>query len=188
MFERFSGEARDVVTGAREESLALRHGRIGTEHLLLGMLREPGSLPARLLAAHDLDATRVRAGVIAAVVAGDDLDAQALSSIGIDLDTVRERVEETFGPGALDLPAVSRGRVVSGRVPLTPRAKKSLELALREAVAMHSRQISSGHLLLGVLREGAGLAARVLREAGLDLPALAEEVRAGLRAEAGSPP
>ncbi|MGY1836219.1 Clp protease N-terminal domain-containing protein [Blastococcus sp. SYSU DS0510] len=176
MFERFTQEARDVVVGAQAEARALRHGRVGTEHLLLGMLATPGSTAARVLAGHgvthDVAVTAVRT-----TVAAGDLDADALSSLGIDLDAVRDRVEEAFGPGALDGP---RGRRTGGHVPFSPRAKKVLELALREAIALKSRTITDGHIALGLIREGQGLAMKLLHDRGVDVPALREDLRLAL--------
>jgi ATP-dependent Clp protease ATP-binding subunit ClpA len=176
MFERFTQEARDVVVGAQAEARALRHGRVGTEHLLLGMLAAPGSTAARVLAGHgvthDIAVAAVRGNA-----AADDLDADALSSLGIDLDAVRDRVEEAFGPGALDGP---RGRRTGGHVPFSPRAKKVLELSLREAIALKSRTITDGHIALGLIREGQGLAMKLLHDRGVDLPALRDDLRLAL--------
>ncbi|NEK60289.1 Clp protease [Geodermatophilus sabuli] len=173
MFERFTREAREVVVGAQQEARALRHGRIGTEHLLLGLLAQPGTTSARALGRHGI--TRQVVVDALAPLAGDDLDAAALTSVGIDLDAVRTTVEATFGPGALDAPRDPREP--SGHIPFTPRAKKVLELSLREALAMRSRSITDGHILLGLLREGAGLAMKVLYDRGVDLPALRDELR-----------
>jgi ATP-dependent Clp protease ATP-binding subunit ClpA len=121
-----------------------------------------------------------RGAVAADVVrsAGGGLDAAALTSLGIDLDAVRSSVEAAFGPGALDGPGTRRA--TQGHVPFSPRAKKVLELSLREAVATRSRTITGGHILLGLLGEGEGLAAAVLLGRGVDLPALRDEVRLAL--------
>ena len=173
MFERFTREAREVVVGAQHEARALRHARIGTEHLLLGLLAQPATTSARVLARHGVD----RQVVVEAVrgFVGDDLDADALTSLGIDLDAVRERVEEAFGPGALDGPP---GR--QGHLPFTPRAKKVLELSLRKALALKQKTITDGHIALGLIREGEGLAMKVLHDRGVDLPALRDELRLAL--------
>ena len=94
------------------------------------------------------------------------IDGDALASIGIDLDEVRRRAEESFGPGALDFqPGACRE---PGRVPFTPRSKKSLELALREAQACGDEFIGSEHLLLGIARVEDGVGARLLAERGYD--------------------
>lgn len=96
-------------------------------------------------------------------------DAEALRAIGIDLDEVRRRAEETFGPGALEwiVPTRHRGRTKAcaplvGRIPFTPRAKKVLELALREAKHLRHGYIGTEHILLGLVREGEGLASGML--------------------------
>jgi hypothetical protein len=94
-----------------------------------------------------------------------------LKLIGIDLDAVRAKVEETFGPDAL-APRVPEKRGLFGRRPRSPftgRARKVLELALREALVLKHNYIGTEHILLGLLREGNGLAARVLVEQGFDL-------------------
>jgi ATP-dependent Clp protease ATP-binding subunit ClpA len=182
MFERFSTEARLVVVGAQEEARRLRHGRIGTEHLLLALLRQPASPTADVLVRHGLTHAVVEASVVSLVGDGG-LDAEALTSLGIDLDAVRERAEEAFGPGALDRgsPSAARGRR-PGHIPFTPRAKKVLELSLREALAQKQKAITDGHVLLGLLREGEGLAMKVLADRGVDPAALRREVTAGLAA------
>ncbi|GII53027.1 Clp protease [Planotetraspora thailandica] len=189
MFERFTDEARQTVKLAMENARRLRHDRIGTEHLLLGLLEQPGTVSARLLNGHGLDHGRASAAIVQAVGAppAGDLDADALESIGIDLSAVREKIEAAFGPGALDRSPSRdhRGILVSGRsIPFGPRAKKVLELSLREALALKSRDIRDGHILLGLIREGEGLGARILADTGVDLAALGTEVRA----EIGGPP
>ena len=171
MFERFTNEARQVVVGAQTEARLLHSGRIGTEHLLLGLLSQ-GTPTSAVLARYGL----TREALTEAIGAGD-LDAEALGSVGIDLDAVRTSVEATFGPGALDGPP-SAAR--SGHVPFTPRAKKVLELSLREAIALKSRSIADGHIALGLLREGEGLAMKVLADRGVDPQALRSEIRAAL--------
>jgi ATP-dependent Clp protease ATP-binding subunit ClpA len=184
MFERFTKDARQAVVLAQEEAVALHHGWIGTEHLLLAVLADEGSGVTAALHGLGLDSGRVREQVLAAVGAGVD-DDTALRDLGIDLDAVRRRVEERFGVGALDVPRGNqkRGRVSrllrfgrrrppgpcgapSGHIPFTPRAKKSLELALREAVAAKSREIRAEHLVLGMMRED-GLAARAVSNLGV---------------------
>jgi hypothetical protein len=109
-----------------------------------------------------------------------DLDAEALTTLGIDLDAVRERVESAFGPGALDDPARRHGATDSGRVPFNGRAKKVLELSLREALALKHRHIADGHIALGLLREGQGLAMKVIADRGVDPVELRREITAAL--------
>ncbi|GIH63254.1 Clp protease N-terminal domain-containing protein [Microbispora siamensis] len=184
MFERFTDDARQVVKHAVEQARELRHEQAGTEHILLGLLT-PQTPSARLLAAHGIDHAGVRAEIvrIRGDLTGEGIDAEALESIGIDLSAVREKVEGVFGPGALDRAPQRdrRGVLVSGwRVPFGPRARKVLELSLREALAMKSRSIRDGHILLGVIREGEGLGVRILTDAGIDLSELREEVKSGL--------
>ncbi len=149
MFERFTRDARETVVRAETEARALGHGWIGTEHLVLGGAQAAGLDPAVL-----------RSEVAREV--GDGLDGAALATLGIDLDAVRERVDASFGPGAL-----TTGRPNAGRTPFTKHSKKALELAVREAAAGGAREIRTEHVLLGVLREGEGLGADLLTAHGI---------------------
>jgi ATP-dependent Clp protease ATP-binding subunit ClpC len=126
MFERFTNRARHVVVLAQEEARGLQHNYIGTEHILLGLLGEPGGVAA-----------------------------QALDRFGVTLAGAREEVKGIVGIG--------KG-AVSGHIPFTPRAKKTLELALREALQLNHNYIGTEHILLGVIREGEGVGAQVLKE------------------------
>src|SRR5829696_1008991 len=170
MFERFTEDARQVVVRAQEEARRLHSDHIGTEHLLLGLL-DQDSPTAAVLARHGL----TRESTVAAVRAftgGEALDAAALGTVGIDLDAVRESVEAAFGPGALDAP---RGtRQPKGHIPFTPRAEKVLELSLK------SKSIADGHIALGLLREGEGLAMKVIHDRGVDAETLRLEIRTAL--------
>ncbi|WP_380279603.1 Clp protease N-terminal domain-containing protein [Kitasatospora purpeofusca] len=184
MFERFTEEARRVVGRAGQESAELRHGHVGTEHLLLAILAEPEDPAARVLIEAGLDHATARQSVRRLLGEGDD--ARALAAIGVDLDAVREAVESVFGAGALDAPSKeeprrrgwlrSEGR--AGRGPFTPRGRKVLELSLRESLRLKSGRIAVGHLLLGLLREGEGLGARVIAGHGLDFAAVRRAVEA----------
>jgi ATP-dependent Clp protease ATP-binding subunit ClpA len=179
MFERFTREARQTVVQAQAEAAALHHPRIGTEHLLLGLVGQEGTPAAAALARHGLTRATVLGSVSALV---GDLDAEALTTLGIDLDAVRERVESTFGPGALDDPARRRGATAAGHLPFTSRAKKVLELSLREALALKHRHIADGHIALGLLREGEGLAMKIIADHGIDAVELRRELTAALDA------
>jgi ATP-dependent Clp protease ATP-binding subunit ClpA len=115
---------------------------------------------------------------------GADLDAEALSTLGIDLDAVRDSVEASFGPGALEPPSQGSGcrdRRASGHLPFSPQAKKVLELALRESLALKQKTITDGHIALGLLREGEGLAMKVLHDRGIDPAELRRDLTAVLR-------
>ncbi|WP_062346737.1 Clp protease N-terminal domain-containing protein [Herbidospora yilanensis] len=189
MFERFTDDARRVVSAAQVEARRLNHPRIGTEHLLLAMLQDPESLAARVLTGLDHGGAEARLRDILNQPGGrrgHELDAELLSTIGIDLDAIREKVEEAFGPGALDREPVRdhRGLLRSGRhIPFGPRAKKTLELSLREAIALKHKAITDGHVLLGVIREGGGLAMQIITEAGIS----PTRVREALVQELSSP-
>src|SRR5258708_5639493 len=139
MFERFTNRARHVVVLAQEEARGLQHNSIGTEHLLLGLLGEPGGIAA-----------------------------QALDRFGMTLAGTREEVKGIIGIG--------KG-AVSGHIPFTPRAKKTLELALREALQLNHNYIGTEHILLGVIREGEGGGAPVLASVGVDLDQAREALR-----------
>jgi ATP-dependent Clp protease ATP-binding subunit ClpA len=167
MFERFTHEARGVVERAAQEAAALRSERIGAEHLLVAAAAGSGDA-ARVLASLDLGPGALRRALRETT---RGLDAAALATIGIDLDEVRRRVEESFGPGALD---GARG----GRRAFSPGAKKALELGVREAVALGDRHIGTEHVLLGVLRDPDAPVAGILRRRGRDPQA----VRAALLA------
>jgi ATP-dependent Clp protease ATP-binding subunit ClpA len=176
MFERFTEEARQVVVRAQEEARRLRSSHIGTEHVLLGLL-DQDTPTAAVLAHHGLTRESTVAA-IRAFTSAEGLDAAALGTVGIDLDAVRDSVEAAFGPGALDVP---RGRrEAKGHIPFTPRAKKVLELSLREALALKSKSIADGHIALGLIREGEGLAMKVVHDRGIDAGTLREEIRTAL--------
>ncbi|WP_319460887.1 Clp protease N-terminal domain-containing protein [Micromonospora sp. RTP1Z1] len=192
MFERFTDRARDVVRRARDEARAEGQRPVGTEHLLLGVLADDQNLAVRLLAGLGVRADDLRAAIGRHMADGGvglgAADAAALREIGIDLAAIVSRIEESFGPDALReaVPAPrrrwGRRRYVGG--PFSPRSKKVLELALREAIRLRHHHIGTEHILLGLLREGNGLAALVLTEAGVDLDDLRRRVEAALRTAA----
>jgi Clp amino terminal domain, pathogenicity island component len=138
VFERFTDRARSVLVLAQEEARLLNHSFIGTEHILLGLVRQ-----------------------------GDGVGARALESSGITLDAVRQKVEEAVGMA---------GTTPSASPPFTPRAKKVLELALREALQLGHSYIGTEHILLGLVREGEGVAATVLVSLGADLGLVRQKV------------
>ena len=138
MLERFTDQARRVVVLAEEEARMLDHNWIGTEHLLLGVLRE-----------------------------GDGVAARALESLGISLQPVRQQVEEIIGPVQ---------QVPAEYIPFTPRSKKVLELSLRESLQLGHDRVGTGHILLGLIREGDGVAAQVLVRLGADLNQVRQQV------------
>ena len=135
-FDKFTERARRVLTLAQEEAQRFNHNYIGTEHLLLGLVRE-----------------------------GDGVAAKVLANLGVELNKVRSAVEFIIGRG---------DRAVLGEIGLTPRAKKVIELAVDEARRLNHHYIGTEHLLLGLVREGEGIAAGVLESLGVNL----ERVRA----------
>jgi ATP-dependent Clp protease ATP-binding subunit ClpA len=177
MFERFSGEARAVVATAQDEARALRHPFIGTEHLLLALLARGGP-GGDLLTARGMGTDSVRQQLQAWAEPDSRLDAEALRTLGIDLDQVRRAVEEQFGPGAL---AGHCGPMPRGHLRFTGRAKAVLELTVREAQSQNAGSINSAHLLLGLIQEQAGLGSRLIRRQWPDI----DELTAAARARAG---
>ncbi len=139
MFNRFTERARKVIVFAKEEARRFNHDYIGTEHLLLGLIRE-----------------------------GEGVAAAVLQKLGLDLETIRLEVEKLVQAGP-------QTQVV-GDIPFTPRSKKALELSAEEARALGHNYIGTEHLLLGLVKEGEGMAYRVLLNLGLDLGKLRNEV------------
>lgn len=180
MFERFTDKARDSLVIASSEAGALGHNFLGTEHLLLGLLQS-GGVAADVLAAEGVTVEAIRNEVRLRVGAPAPSDAEALRAIGIDLDEVRAAVEESFGPGALDRPVRRRGMRWRTSPTFVPRAKKVLEIALREALQLHHNYVGTEHLLLGLLRLGEGVAYDILREELGDPGALRPKVLEALR-------
>lgn len=154
MFERFTKQARAVVVRAQEEATAQSSERIGADHLLIALAGGHDEA-SRVLEGLGLSAPTLRAERRET----DGLDAEALASIGIDLEEVRRRVEATFGPGAL-------GKRRLGHRPFTPAARKALELSFREAIALNEKHIGAEHLLLGVLRDPGDGVGALLRRRG----------------------
>jgi len=148
VFERFTERARQVVVLAQEEARALKHNYIGTEHLLLGLLREEEGLAARVLESLDITVERVRTAVMRIIGAGEE--------------------------------------ATSGQIPFTPRAKKVLELALREALSLGHNYIGTEHILLGLVRVDEGVAIRILLEYDADAEQIRNEVTGRLAAEVSS--
>lgn len=189
MFERFTAAARQSVVNAQLEARRLHHPRIGTEHLLLALTLGPESDPARVvLGEFGLDHEATEAQLLHITGTGR-LDAEALSSVGIDLDEIRRRVEAEFGPGALDEvdPLRSSRRPglfgLGGHIPFGNDAKDALELALREAIELGHRELGSAHILLGVLRSS-GLAIRVVDASGVSTGLLRSRLALRMRTSA----
>jgi len=181
MFERFTSQARQVVVLAQQEARELRHSFIGTEHLLLALFDGGSGPAAQVLRDRGLEVKDVRLRIVRHTAGPDsDLDGDALAMIGIDLEKVRAATEASFGPGALN----PRRKAPSGHIPFSKRAKKVLELSLREAVHLKHDHIGTGHILLGLIREGEGIATLVLVEAGVDLTALRDDLTRLITAEA----
>jgi RNA polymerase primary sigma factor len=146
-FNKFTERARKVLQLAQEEAQRFNHNYIGTEHILLGLVRE-----------------------------GDGVAARVLNNLGIELHKVRSAVEFIIGRG---------DRMVMGEIGLTPRAKRVIELAVDEARRLNHHYIGTEHLLLGLVREGEGIAAGVLESLGASLEMIRREVIEVLKGSAG---
>jgi ATP-dependent Clp protease ATP-binding subunit ClpA len=158
MFERFARNARVAVMLAQEEARELCDRETGSQHLLLGVLQAAGEELSAVLTGYGLTADVVRTR-LAESSPGDTSfngDADALSTIGIDLRAVRDSVARTFGSDAFDnaLSRSGRRRRRRGRISFSHGAKKALELALREALAHKDNEIRCEHLMLGIVRGG----------------------------------
>lgn len=169
MFERFTDRARHALVEAQAESAESNHGFLGTEHILIGLLRLGEGLAHDVLTEHGVALEPLREKVAARLEEFVHQDRglsqkDALATIGIDLDSVRSRLEEAFGPHALPDPTVTP--------PFTPKAKQALERALRRALILRHRYIGTEHELLGVLEIRDGLACDALTDLGVDLDAI----------------
>ena len=163
MFERFCDDARQVIVRAQEEAAALGHDYIGTEHILLGLAASE-TAGTGMLSSFGVTRDALVRETLAVVGPGRPPDAAALATIGIDLDEVRRRVEDTFGPGALE--RTRAGRAFCSERRFTPRSKKALEQALKEARRLGHPYIGREHVLLGILTAGEGLALELLMNLG----------------------
>jgi ATP-dependent Clp protease ATP-binding subunit ClpC len=139
MHDRFTDRVRRVIYYAREEANRLQHDYIGTEHLLLGIVRE-----------------------------GEGIAAKVLGKLDLDFEQIQQAVESMVKSTGSSL--------IVGEIPFTPRAKRVLELAIEEARLLGHNYVGTEHLLLGLIREGEGVAAQVLSELGVDRKRVREEV------------
>jgi len=172
MLERFEPDARQAIAHARQEAGWAGQDKIRSEHMLLGLLREPG-LAADALVAAGLDAESVRRQVPqGGCYLTGELDGEALATLGIDLDAVRRATDAAFGPGALDRAPVP-GR---SRPPFADDAKQVLVGAVRAAQHEGRRTISSAHLLLGLLDQPRSRALTLLKQSATDIPALRADI------------
>jgi ATP-dependent Clp protease ATP-binding subunit ClpC len=149
VFERFTEQARQVLVLAQDEARALKHNYIGTEHILLGLLREKEGLAARVL-----------------------------ESLDITVEEVRVQVARIVGPG---------DEVTTGQIPFTPRAKKVLDLALREALSLGHHHIGPEHILLGLVRQNNGVGVQILLDLGADAEKVRDEIIRMLPGSASGP-
>ena len=138
MFERFTERARQVIVLSQDEARELKHNYIGTEHILLGVIREEEGLAARVM-----------------------------DSFDVTLEDVRFEVKKRIGTG---------DEATSGQIPFTPRAKKVLELALREALSLGHNYVGTEHLLLGLVRENQGVAATILQDFDISAEMVRNEI------------
>jgi ATP-dependent Clp protease ATP-binding subunit ClpA len=199
MFERFTADARMVVVRTQEQARQFGHRWIGCEHLLLAIVMTEDATGAVLRDA-GITADRVRAEIRTMIGNGQDapspfglfenIDREALATIGIDLDVVRGKVEAVFGPNALRPPRSAARRwwqrpraglrpgqrQHNGHIPFTPQAKKCLEMSLREALVMRSGHIGVEHLALALLETKSTAAQHILSEIGVSAGTLRTDI------------
>jgi ATP-dependent Clp protease ATP-binding subunit ClpC len=168
VFEKFTELAKRVLVLAQDEVIAQGHDHIGTEHVLFGLASVRGTVAGEVL--HDRGITpqtlrEENARVLVASGAqpiGPQAAAEALATIGIDVEEIRRRADETFGPGKFHFP----------RPPFTSRAKNALEHTLRASVELGSATIDTEHILLGILAVDGARAVTVLRNLDVDVDSL----------------
>lgn len=178
MFERFTQGARDAVIQAQTEAGELGDDRIGTQHVLLGVLWNAEGPGKKLL---DESGISYRATRQQLEATSDVVDAEALRGIGIDLETVRRRAEAVFGQGAL---ARGTRRTRAGHIQFGNDAKKTLELALREAISLGQSTIGTDCVLLGLTRLPDSPAGRLMMAQGVKPAEFGARLREQLRAAA----
>lgn len=157
MFERFSKEGRTAIVHAQEQARLMRSPTIEPAHLLIGLALTE-STARELLDKAECTAEELR-DRYAELPSGGALDAEALAGIGIDVDEVRQRVESTFGEGALDTP---RKQWRGGHIPFSESAKRSLEHALHETISRGHKTIGSAHVLLGLIDADANALSKIV--------------------------
>ncbi|WP_117215384.1 ATP-dependent Clp protease ATP-binding subunit [Allorhizocola rhizosphaerae] len=169
MFERFTDGARRVIVLAQEEARILNHSHIGTEHILLGLIHEGETAGRAQEEATGTAAETLRAGGRGETPAamGRSVAAIVLQRLGLTLQTVRDQVGDILGQG---------NQAQSGHMPFSPRAKKILELSLREALQLGHNYIGTEHILLGLLRERDTVAGQILQRMQLDANRVRQEV------------
>ncbi|MBD3178893.1 MAG: AAA domain-containing protein [Candidatus Latescibacteria bacterium] len=150
MNDKFTERVRKVIYLARDEANRLQHEYIGTEHILLGIIRE-----------------------------GEGIAARVLKKMGLNLEQIQKAIENIVHP--------TGDTLTLGEIPLTPRAKRILELSVEEARLLNHNYVGTEHLLLGLIREGEGVAARVLLELGVDRKKVRNELMRILQASGGAP-
>lgn len=195
MFEKFTDPAKRVLVLAQDEAIEQGHDHIGTEHVIVGLAGMPGTVAGDVLRDNGVTVPSLREEIARVFVAsgahhaGPQAATEALAAIGIDVDEIRRRADETFGPGKFHFP----------RPPFSPRAKRALEHTLRQMVELGSETIGPEHLLLGILaesdrkeegesveatdggdRQAPGVGVKVLRNLGVDVDALRPAVLARL--------
>ncbi|GAG83551.1 unnamed protein product, partial [marine sediment metagenome] len=138
MFKRYTEKAKKAIMIAQEEAVNLNHDYIGTEHILIGLLKEE-----------------------------EGVASQVLKQFGVNVDKVVEEVERLVGKGEYQQ---------VGEVTFTPRAKKVLELASQEASQLKNNHIGTEHILLGLIKEGSGVAVRILTDLGISLDNVYSEI------------
>lgn len=198
MLERLTAEARGTIARAIQDASGPPRRLVDTEHILLALLTKDTGIAAEVLREAGLTAEGVRSDIERLTGSPEPIltegDAEALRAIGIDVDAVLARIEESFGPGALEADQAGgemegrrgflgrRGKTPSRPRRLTDRGRKVLELAVREAVRLHNDHIGTEHLLLGVIRIDDGLAMKIITDSGVSAESLRKAIIDAIKA------
>lgn len=183
MFERFSEPSKAVLVEAQDVAIELASPSLGPGHLLYGCAEGREETAGKLLHDAGITGALVRKGLPRTSEASSgSVDPEALRAIGIDYDGIRGAVEQTFGPGALESAPDRRGAPRGARPRFTKEAKKSLELALRVAVALDHKRIQPGHLLLGLIRVEDDFIMATIEQSGTTVAALSTDILSQLSA------
>ena len=189
MFGRFTSSALTAIANAQIEARGLGHNYVGTEHVLIALSARPDTTAGSALQECRIEPGRLRDALSRLLGSPPPDDATLLQSLGIDLHAVRKTVERTLGPDALQEARRNRRRrwfrgrhgnchsILLGEMGVTPRLKRSFEVAVQQADAAGHAQANDGHLLLALLDDRRGMAAELVSEEIGDVAILEENLR-----------
>ena len=175
MYERFTEHARTVMQIAAQEAKRLQYDYLGTEHVLIGLVSEDGGMAAKVLKSLDVDVEMIRRDVENLALNPPDVFA-SIARLSIDVNEIASKDEiEQFKKMYAER---RRDILASGNLPLAPRVKSVIEHSLEEAITLRHNIVSTGHILVGLLREQEGVACQILMNHGLTLQAVRDKIRA----------